>query len=111
MGQQDTIKDLKANIKNMDALSRTSLAKVKGIAKMALVALESPAGCMALDSLGFALQTIVDEADVCLDSIAHEARAAGAEYPDEAAQRRFDAMWAVRRKLQDEAIAFGLIKS
>lgn len=104
-----TLKDLRANINNMDCLAHSSLSKIEGIAKLALYALETQGGVEDLKSLGYALEAIASEASVCKDAMSVEADESGEAYQDVEGQIRFEAMHKWRKDIGAAAVALTLV--
>lgn len=80
--------DLAQAVKLMDSLSQEAFQSIIAVARLALIALESPAGHRNMSALAFALENIATKADDAMGSINFEAEKVGHDWHDDASQRR-----------------------
>lgn len=80
--------DLAQAVKLMDSLSQEAFQSIIAVARLALIALESPAGHRNMSALAFALENIAAKADDAMTSINFEAEKVGHDWHDDASQRR-----------------------
>lgn len=80
--------DLAGAIEMMDSLSQEAFQSIIAVARLALIALESPAGHRNFSSLAFALENIADKADDAMGCINYEAEKVGHPWRDAASERR-----------------------
>lgn len=90
----EVITQMRTAIRGMDAMSRDGFGSVEAIARLALLALESPEGQRFTEVLACALQAIRDTSRRTMDSISEEAEFFGCEHVDPAELRRAEA-WRV----------------
>lgn len=86
--QSVSIQTLKDSVEFMDCLSQTGFTRVGTIARLALLAMETPEGARDLDSIADALQAIWEAASDMKDSINAEAESVGCNHVDEPKHRR-----------------------
>lgn len=84
-------KRMEAAIMQMDALSQECFSKIEAIARLALLALETPRGHREIDSIAHALEAIQGCASDGMNSINVEAEDFGLNYVDETERRRREA--------------------
>src|ERR1700730_3630776 len=96
MTKKPDVKDLRNSIELMDSLSSTGLSEISAIARLALIALESPMGYQHPEIIANALRAIWGKADDIQNCINAEAESVGCNYRDELIERRYAAYRAVR---------------
>jgi hypothetical protein len=82
--QTQTIKELSNAITTMDCLSSIGFSEIAGIAKLALISLETPEGHRHIDSIACALKAIASKAEDISEIIGCNAEAVGLNYIDDA---------------------------
>lgn len=92
-----TVDGLCETVLMIDELSQDGFSRIKALAKLALLALETPEGHRDVNALAAALTTIGMIAEDVANTINGEAGSVGCGYQDPAWRRRADA----RRALQD----------
>lgn len=93
----DAAEGLRETVLLMDELSQDGFGRIKGLANLALLSLETPEGHRHTRDLAEALKAIGVIAEDTQASINSEAEAVGCNYQDKAWLRRIDA----RRAFQD----------
>lgn len=92
-----TTDGLRETVLLMDELAQDGFGRIKGLARLALLSLETPEGHRDISALVAALSTIATIAEDVDNYINSEAGSVGCGYQDEAGRRRADA----RRAFQD----------
>lgn len=92
MTNAKTIQSLEASATDMHALASGSLARIRGMARCALRALESPRGTCDLESIAEVLQAIAQDADMVHNDVQVEAERCGIKVIDDAWMCRLQAM-------------------
>lgn len=92
MTDAKTIRSLEASLKDMHALASGSMERIRGMARCALHALESPRGARDLESIAEVLQAIALDAEIARDNVSAEAECQGIKIIDDAWVRRLQAM-------------------
>lgn len=85
-------------IRTIDGMSQDAFERIRAIARLTLLAMETKAGCNSLDDIGFALEAIRSLAVDTMSCINYEAENVGANFKDEAWHRRLDAMHSARQQ-------------
>lgn len=91
MDELKTIRSLEASVTDMHALASGSLSRIRGMARCALRALESPRGAADLMSIAEVLQAIAMDADMAHNDVSVEAGRCGVNTVDDAWMRRLQA--------------------
>jgi hypothetical protein len=105
---QHTVESLKAHINTMDMFSQVAFTRIRAAARLALHALETPSGVNDLQSLGYALQAIADDAATGMNDINCEAERAGGHFCDDVARRRLSVQCQAQRSIEEKAVARAL---
>lgn len=92
MTEVKAIQTLEASLADMHAMASGSLARIRGQARCALRALESPIGARDLESIAEVLQAIAMDADMTYNDVSVEAESNGIKTVDDAWMRRLQAM-------------------
>ncbi|KAI3598738.1 hypothetical protein D8I24_5684 [Cupriavidus necator H850] len=85
------VKELRATVNAIDALSHEGFSEIAAIAGLAMASLETPSGCLRMEDIAHALRAIRTKADDIANCINWEAEKVGCNHKDEAQMRRFDA--------------------
>lgn len=101
------IGNLKQVIERMDCASQGAFNDIAAIARLALLALESPHGCRDTRSLAAALVAIEDRANTGWHLVNNEAVDAECGYTDLEALRRAIAQTDARTKAEQSGVAHG----
>lgn len=81
------------------SLASGTLSRIRGIAKCALLSLETPGGVRDLEAIAEALKAIVLDADMTHNDVGVEVEAFGVKTIDPAWERRLKAMSSEHRRL------------
>lgn len=92
MTNAKTIQSLEASVTDMHALASGALERIRGMARCALHALESPRGASDLESISQVLQAIAQDADMAHNDVGVEAERCGIKTIEDAWMRRLQAM-------------------
>jgi hypothetical protein len=92
MSDVKKIQSLEASLEDMHALASGSLARIRGMARCALRALESPRGAGDIESIAEVLQAIAQDAEMTHNDVSVEAERQGIKTIDDAWMRRLQAM-------------------
>jgi len=92
MTEVKAIHKLESSLDNMHAMASGSLARIRGMARCALRALESPIGARDLESIAEVLKAIAMDADMTYNDVGVEAESNGIKTVDDAWMRRLQAM-------------------
>lgn len=92
-----TVEGIGEAVRMMDELSHDGFGRIKGLALLALLSLETPEGYRSVEGLAAALETICTIAEDTRNSINSEAGDVGFGHDEQGWKRRADA----RRALQD----------
>ena len=87
----EAVDAVKETTRTMDELSHDGFGRIKGLASLALQALETPEAYRSVEALAAALATICEIADDTKSAINGEAGSVGCGYMDPAWRRRADA--------------------
>lgn len=94
---------LSAAVQTMDVLSQDGFGRIKGLALLALLSLETPEGHRSVEALAAALVTICAISDDSKNCINSEAGDVGCSHDEQGWKRRADA----RRVFQDSQLEGG----
>lgn len=86
-----TVEGIGEAVEAMDALSHDGFGRIKGLALLALLSLETPEGHRSVEALAAALETICAIADDTKNCINCEAGDVGFGHDEQGWKRRFDA--------------------
>lgn len=88
----NTIDSLETAVADLHTCTSESLSRIHGMAKCALIAMESPSGVQCIESIAQVLMAIVNDAGMAIDTIDGIAGDAGIDTLDDPAwQRRMQA--------------------
>jgi hypothetical protein len=99
MTQENSIRSLETTIVDMHAMACGSLSRIRGMARCALFALESPSMALDIERLAEVLQAIAIDAEITHNDVCVEAEGAGTKATDSSRMRRLDARVAARKFL------------
>ena len=99
----NTIESLEATVTDMHALACGSLARIRGMARCALLALESPNPAGRMESVAEVLQAIAFDAEMAHNDVEVEAEKAGVKTVDDAWMRRLQASTAASRDIEQRS--------
>lgn len=103
MTEAVTTQSLAAALTDMQALSSGALAHIRGMARCALRALETPSGARDLESIAEVLEAIAQEAEITHNNVGVEAERVGVETHNAAWMRRLEARPKRHSPLTDDA--------
>lgn len=92
MTEVKAIQNLESSLTDIHALASGSLERIRGMARCALRALESPRGARDLESIAEVLQAIAMDADAAHNDVGAEAERNGIKTVDDAWMCRLRAM-------------------
>lgn len=101
----NTIKSLEATVTDMHALASGTLARIRGMARCALLALESPGMEGRMESIAEVLQAIELDAEMAHNDVGVEAERTGVKTLDDAWMRRLEASAAARRAIEQRYVS------
>ena len=87
----DEIRDLRGTIEFMDGLAQDGLDQIEGIARLALLALETPNGSVSMEDIASALEAIREKAETTMAHISNQAEEWECNATNEAKSRRREA--------------------
>lgn len=92
------LRRLQAAITSMDACAQDAFSEISAIAKLAMMAMETPDGYRHPETIVSALRAIWGKADVAQDSINYEAEEVGCGYIDPSIELRYVAQLAASKE-------------